>query len=325
MSPQPRRSPLRKAADPPKQVRENLLARFPWINERKHPMVIGCDLDALLSAAFMHHFRDWTIIGFYDLTTVYAQADRSFTDLRSAIWIDLDIAQADIRSVGHHVLTHRRGETVPALASSLNPNLHRGISAAQFNRKYPLATVHWLAWLLDERIPLNSANRRCLLWLPDSAWIVVQKYRQNVDDWLQNVMPHPDLLQSYRACDTEPFEAEMSDLFERLGALDGFRQQTRGQIRSRHRGLQGFQFRVSNPAGQREALQAGIEALCTLMGWNAPTVPRVSPIARGTLNPHSENLSAFLERERVFSYAIRNAGVVSYTIMPEHYRPGDSL
>lgn len=288
-------------------------------------MVIGCDLDALLSAAFMCHFRDWKIVGFYDLTTVYAASGRSLDDLRSAVWVDLDIAQADIRSVGHHILTQRRGETVPALASSLNPNLHRGISAAQFDRKYPLATLHWLAWLLEERVLPDNLDRQCLLWLPDSAWIVVQKYRRNVEDWLVHFMPHPDLLGSFGECDTMEFEKHMSVLFRQLVRLDGFSRQTRGQIRSRHMGLQGFQFRLNDPTGQREALQAAIGALGGIMGWNAPVVPSVTAVARGVLNPHAADLTAFLDRECVFSYAIRNAGVIAYTAMPEHYRPAGPI
>lgn len=305
---------------PPEESRASLLAKHPWIRERDLPMVVGTDLDALMSALFLHHSRGWRIVGFYNLESVFAVESETLDSLRRAVWVDLDIAQADIRSIGHHIVTQNRDQVPPVLASSLNPNLHRRISAGQFARKYPLATVHWLAWLLDQRIDCGDALQRSLLWLPDSAWIVAQKYRKNVDDWLGNFMPHALLLETVAECETRGFEAAMAKLFARLAPLEGFRQQKRGQIKSRHLGLQGFQFRIEDPAAEHPQIQAALRELGAIMGWKAPTLSPMRELIRGTTNPHKTDLARFLERERVFSYAIRNAEVVVYTSIPELYR-----
>lgn len=283
---------------PPEESRSNLLAKHPWMMERGLPMVVGTDLDALMSALFLHHVRQWRIVGFYNLESIYGVQGESLESLRKAVWVDLDIAQADIRSIGHHILTQRREEVPTVLRSSLNPNLHRGISAGQFARKYPLAALHWLAWLLDQKFECRSRLQRCLLWLPDSAWIVVQKYRANVEDWLRNFMPHRALLATFADCDTRAFESSMANLFARLAPLEGFRQQTRGQIRSRNLGLQGFQFRMSDPTSEQPQIQAAFAELGAIMGWKTPTLPPMRELIRGTINPHKTDLAKFLLSER---------------------------
>ncbi len=45
--------------------RTDILTRFPWLMQRERRMIIGNDLDALLSAQFLLHALGWSVVGFY--------------------------------------------------------------------------------------------------------------------------------------------------------------------------------------------------------------------------------------------------------------------
>jgi hypothetical protein len=105
----------------PIERRDAVREQYPWLLERDQAMVVGTDLDALISAAFMHHHFNWQPIGVYNLKEIYAADGASNDDLKRAIWVDLDIARSDIRSVGHHILTNRPGETISGLERLAKP------------------------------------------------------------------------------------------------------------------------------------------------------------------------------------------------------------
>ncbi len=116
-------------------------------------MIIGNDLDALLSAQFLQHTLGWSIAGFYNYTTLYHDPA---IDPRECVWVDLDIYDPACGSIGHHILRPTPTDRIPGHRSSVNPNLLRGIDQTDFTHKYPLGTIHLLLWLHDVRI----RNRR---------------------------------------------------------------------------------------------------------------------------------------------------------------------
>ena len=144
--------------------RTELLARYPWLTQRQRHMVIGNDLDALLSAQFLHHALGWSIAGFYNYTTLYH--DPAIAPWE-CVWVDLDVYHADLSSIGHHILRLSPADQIPGHHASVNPNLLRGIDQTDFARKYPLGTIHFLLWLHDIRIR-NRRPATLLLWLSDS-------------------------------------------------------------------------------------------------------------------------------------------------------------
>ena len=99
----------------PEDFRETVLLQWPDLFKKGRDMVIGSDLDALLfPAAFLHHRYGWQVVGFYDLDCVHLAEGVTWEQARAACWVDLDIAQADITSIGHHILTWKnpsRGKT----------------------------------------------------------------------------------------------------------------------------------------------------------------------------------------------------------------------
>ena len=160
--------------------RTDITHQYPWLTQRRRPMIIGNDIDALLSAQFLYHVLDWTVAGFYNYTSLYHDPA---IDPRECVWVDLDVYHADLLSIGHHILRPTPADRIPGHRASVNPNLLRGIDQTNFVHKYPLGTIHFLLWLHDIRIR-NRRPARLMLWLADSTWINAQRYRANVRDWL---------------------------------------------------------------------------------------------------------------------------------------------
>jgi hypothetical protein len=83
-------------------------------------------------------------------------------------------------------------------------------------------------WLADKEAP-GKAIDDFAIWLPDSCWIIAQKYSRNVQEWLSNWMPHPFLISTVNTCNSRDYEEAMR------GFLEEFRRNVplpvgRGQI-----------------------------------------------------------------------------------------------
>lgn len=313
--------------------REDVLARFPWMNRRDQRMVVGTDLDALVSSVLAHHVLGWEIAGFYDLTSIHRSADVGTTrELADAVWLDLDISRPSVRSVGHHILQMDDGP-LDAHIQTLNPNLLRGVTVQDYGRKYPLATLHLLLWLWNVDPPADDPRALPLLWLPDSSFIngqsdkrdargrILQRhYRANVLDWLQNGVPVPALVATAAEIDTRAFEERVAALladFAACGWPPGM-----GRPPSNHLGLAGGQCRFSRPDPVR--LRRIYRTISEITGWSAPICPDrfVSLTGRRTnlqiaaaVSPATNaGLADFLERRRVFSYALPYRDQINFTV-----------
>lgn len=301
----------------PNDIRSDIIERFPWAVQHNIRMVIGTDLDALLSAAFMHHHFEWEPVGVYDLQTIYAADGVSNSELKDAVWLDLDIAREEIKSIGHHVLQNKRNEVFEGHRLSLNPNLLRGMSVQQFPRKYPLATIHFVMWVTGQSAP-GTPDDQYLFWLPDSCWITAQfeeRFLPNVRDWITHWMPHPFLLETFERCQTESYEVGMADFLQRTAGRMALRP-GRGQTKSRWRKLGGYQFRYK-PLLEGVQAQAALNVLAEVTGWKVMTFPKNFRTIQGVKNRHQTDLSNFIEREEIFSYVIPNPGVINFTSFEE--------
>jgi len=297
--------------------RDETLQSHPFAVERGRQMVVGTDIDAILSAAYMQTYYDWEAVGFYDLTNVYYDSDASPLD---AVWVDLDVARSDVDSIGHHILTE--DANVPdAHTSSLNPNLLRGHSHANFSRKFPTSTLHLLMWLHDHDEDY-SYEQKALCWLADSAWINGQqhRYKSNVQDWVEQMPGGAFTADMSAAIDTamfeETIEQEIIPAIKRAGWTVG-----RTQVQSRHRSLKGFQCSFNDPREKYDEL----EELADYISWRLPfeklQLPELDEVEYGTRS--KENLSDIQEsyggldgladNRFVFSYAETFPGTVNFT------------
>ncbi len=287
-------------------------------------MLIGNDLDALLSACLLKTQFGWDVVGFYDYQNLWCSPPQSvFIDnLLNGHYlaVDMDIYHPAIPSIGHHIITLSRNEKLPGQRLSLNPNLLRGISLQNFQAKYPLATIHLLLYLFDVKFSQNDSE--LLIWLADSTFINGQshRFRSNVHDWLSNFLPSDYLLNTFAIIDTPSFEERLKDkILEPLQmaqlALPV------GQITSRHLKLSGFQCQWHTFPDALPKINQLVEFIHAYTNWAKISLPRNLKCLPGkrqkmrltNVFPKYPNLTAFLEAQQVFSFVFPFAGVINFT------------
>ncbi len=291
-------------------------------------MIIGNDLDALLSAALLKHRFGWNVTGMYDFYRLWYPANfrESFflNQLQKGkyIAVDLDIRRDYLPSVGHHILQLSTQDQPAGFSASLNPNMLCNITVQNYRRKYPLGTVQFLMWLLDE-FPLMSRLGELLLWLADSTYINGQshRFRENVRDWLQNFMPHRQLLHHFNEIDGKTFEMDIRDRAIPALLKTGIGLNT-GRVQSRHLKLSGYQCRFDDPNAALPALKELFKLIETEIGWTAPALPKSFSNIHGKRRRYSLQkneieqkmfLSNFLKKHHVFSHALDFMNSINYT------------
>lgn len=303
--------------------RERIRSEFPWAVAEDEDMIVGSDVDAIMSAAYLSEYLDWNLIGFYtDFENLYTVPEATREDVTDAVWVDLDVYHPEISSIGHHILNFRLSDEIPHHADTLNPNLLRGMYHGNFSRKYPLGTIHFLTWLHD-RPATASEKQQLLYWIPDSTWINGQshRFRDNVRDWLFNCVPAPFLTDTFDWIDDPDFEDALAERLypdiERTGFTRG-----RGQVTSQHRNLGGYQCTFVDPGESHDKLQALADTIADVMGWDSLTIPDEYTVVRGNRTSNAsysailddyDGIDEFLAAENVFSYAIPNRNTVNYT------------
>lgn len=168
-----------------KVSREDVLAKYTWLNERNLDMVTHNDLDGILTAMILHQELGWNLVGVYDLVTL--QFNSSYKgNIREPIYVDLDVTHKSFKSLGHHILGEDEG-------NHLNINRIFGVGHQQYNKKYPLSTALFLFWLFDLDFNKLSNIAKLFLLHSDSAWINYHgyknknKYTANVTEWFERL------------------------------------------------------------------------------------------------------------------------------------------
>ena len=305
--------------------KEQIIGSFPPFSDPRsiEGMIIGNDLDSLMSACLLKKHFNWDILGIYDLTRIWhglplLELTEKILN-NKIVAIDLDIYHLEIPSVGHHILTMTSRDTIPGHVKTLNPNLIRGIHNSQFPRKYPLGTIHFLLWLLDET-PQMSDSTRDLTWLVDSSYINGQthRYRSNVGEWINVYFNDPAFRQHFEAIDTLEFENRIKTLIDAI-ALTGIAV-SRGQVESNHLRLRGGQCQIKNPNLEYEKVVKVFDLISEITGWSVPGFPIHYNVINGIRTSSSltdtvtnNRLDSFLRENLVFSYVLPGQGKINYT------------
>lgn len=288
-------------------------------------MVLGDDLDSLLSGMYLHQKFGWPVAGVYcgysqlwhpDDTRVFREklvAGKLFA-------VDLDIYHAAVPSLGHHIISLESGDELPGHSHSLNPNALRGFSIrAEFKRKYPLATIHFLLWLFGEK-PL-SPEAELLVWLADSSYINAQQYRANVEEWATRFTDHPPFVEILPRLQTKEFEQQLKEKVLNRMAANPLCKPGHSRNKSMHLGLNGFQCQFENPNTQNGALQSLLDLLSMLSGWKRLPFPvRLESVIPGVRKeiPVADirsPLGEWLDQKGVFSYAFTYKDRLNYTVL----------
>lgn len=318
--------------------RPTVLAQFPWLAPHAAPVdvVMGDDLDAALSAVlFLQTHPQARIVGIYSqYTTVVFAAALAWETVLQGVWLDLDIAQPGVKSVGHHIVRFGPEEELPGQAQHCNVNNLAGRAHANFSEKYPLGTVHFLMWLYD--VPMPKGDAGLLLWLADSAYINAQAqyeryvnkawkkvpgYGWNVDRWLTAEMPVPSLAHALPFVDSERFENRMAEFQAQLSA-HGFPPGW-GQTRTLRRQLSGYQCQPRPTALAADTARL-LDFVARTVGWrSAPAqvaqLDQLTERRSGTRHlcaldeVRAVGLAHFLAQKQVFSYVFQNLKKMNYT------------
>ena len=309
--------------------RHRILESFYPFNEprRIEGMIIGNDVDALLSASLLKERYGWDVVAIYDYQKLWIDqmfAGNWIEKCKSGVWlaVDLDIYRNRVPSIGHHILQLTPNDRLVRHEQSLNPNLIMGVDCGQFRKKYPLGTVHFLRWLFETEID-RPAEMLC--WLADSAYINAQshRFRKNVSHWLYNFFDWPPFWEIFILLDSADYEDMLiRDIGNRLRNLT--RGLAPGQVRSRHRALSGWQCQWQDPQQQSDDIHNILTFIHELCGWESPVIPRhffridgqrdrlsVSEV----LKMHTD-LDDFLEKTGVFSYVFTHIGRLNVTRFP---------
>jgi len=304
--------------------RKQIIEQFSPFN---HPnsvqgMIIGNDLDSLLSAALLKDLFGWNVAAVYDYRTLWYDSDCQFIkNLKSGVYlaVDLDIYRRSIPSIGHHILQLTAEDRLEQHDQTLNPNFIFGVDCRDFRSKYPLGTIHFLCWLFEMELERRG---ELLCWLADSAYINAQthRFRENVSNWLYRFFDWPPFWEIYILLDSADYE----DLLVReIGrTLDEILITPRpGQVKSRYKSLSGWQCQWSDPGTQAEQIRKIFDFIHEISGWQIPELPEKYSCIAGHRKKISVdkllqdygNLDGFLNREHVFSYAFTHAQLLNYT------------
>ena len=44
-----------------------IFQQYPWLKEKNHKFIISADYDGLICSAFLSHFLNWELVGYYNL------------------------------------------------------------------------------------------------------------------------------------------------------------------------------------------------------------------------------------------------------------------
>lgn len=299
--------------------RDELRKEYPFLEDSSRKMVVGSDIDALLSAAFLHNELGWEVTGFYTgFENLYYTDEKA---IQNAVWVDLDIYRPSIRSVGHHILRTRLDDELPGLQRSLNLNEARGVYKKDFTRKYPLGTIHFLLWFydVDEFAPLQEA----FLLSADSTWINAQRYTDNVTDWVENCLTSSWLADAMEDVQTEEFEKRIDqEVYPRIETTGFSRGRSSGRTESTHLGLNGWQCSFTDPMSRKVAKLVNL--IGNIMEWETFDIPVGMQVERGSrqsttyskIRDQYDNIDTFLRKTDTFSFAIPstyNGVSINYT------------
>ncbi|MEK7801781.1 MAG: hypothetical protein AAB276_04940, partial [Pseudomonadota bacterium] len=135
----------------------------------------------------MSHYFDWTIEGFYDGKVMLLKDGISAKD---CVFLDMEIARADIRSIGHHMLLLNKNRKPVTWDSQfkncIQPNNLREYDGKHdFRLKYPLATIHLLMCVINEHTSvILDEDAIPPLYFTDGVFNVLFGYPENVLNWL---------------------------------------------------------------------------------------------------------------------------------------------
>ena len=293
--------------------RNEMFSQFPWLKEKNLPMIISADYDGLICASLLHHHLNWQLEGYYDLNTIWI-TEKGIQEKQNLIWVDLNILPKQGKAIGGHIVSIS-GDIPPGFQSSCNPNILAGITAGEFQRKFPFSTLIYLLWLHNIEIK-NGLLARLLALHSDATWLKYQQYPENSKYW-EKLLPDYNWKGLFNGVNTKGFERRIDEdlypLFQSMQAVSG-----KSKLRSKHLNICSKQFQF-NPDWDEDVILTLINLFGDTLGWTPPQTPSTLKSINGNRKKvplaliKEIGISQFLKDNRVFSYAIPSPRIFNFT------------
>ena len=102
-------------------TRNDIIKKYPLINEKGHQFIISSDYDGIICASFLSHYLNWELSGYYDYNSIWLSKE-AIENKNKLIWVDLNILPESGKSIGGHIVSY--DNKVPkGFKSSCNPNI----------------------------------------------------------------------------------------------------------------------------------------------------------------------------------------------------------
>jgi hypothetical protein len=297
-------------------------------------VIISPDVDGLASAAILNSMYELKIIGIYTTTHLLMLDDYDQKDAKKALWLDHDVSQIGVRSVGQHLVHHMPTDKLPLREpDSWNPNVWLKQSWSQSfsgvggkkRDKYPFGTAHFL-WDLENRRREPTPEQTALLAHADGTWFALDCYKSNASIWKELMFSESkwtDNLLNYRQeHEAHPLHQQLADELNAIGYSSQSRSPKAQNLPSELKGLTGRQsltIRIaSNPRRYLERIQQGLD----LIGGHMNSTPEIGTKEnfllsgkRELLYPNRiEDFDALMVEEKIFSHAFTDLRSLSYTV-----------
>lgn len=305
-----------------------LIARYPWVVERRQDCIISPDSDGLLCGLLMSRYLEWRVRGFYDGKVLVIEEG---VNPQNCIFLDMEIFRPNIRSVGQHMVMYDKADLPSNWDNFSNciaaNNLRNYDFKNDFKLKYPLGTVHMLLSILGQgrTIPIPKSAVSPLLYT-DGTFKNQFNYPENCLSWLDflgaNDAVNP--LQKVfldRHYSTYELMVELKDLFAEINTIGGGKRggdkikisDSRGNIANIDP-----RTRQLKPATKMQA-EAFLGMLANKSGWVfTPTHWSWGPyqttrFRKGSVKPGKARYNALLVQNPI-SFAIISRNSIEYTI-----------
>ena len=102
-------------------IRKNIFKKFQWLKDKNHSFIISADYDGLICSAFLSHFLDCNLVGYYNMEKIWISKE-GLEQKKDLIWVDLDIVPKAGKTLGGHIVILDK-QLPTGLKSSCNPNI----------------------------------------------------------------------------------------------------------------------------------------------------------------------------------------------------------
>jgi hypothetical protein len=295
---------------------KKIIESYPWIVKKKQLAVLSPDTDGFLCGLLLSKYLDWKIVGFYDGKTLQIQKG---TSVKDCIFLDMEILRPNVRSLGHHMNIHNTNQPPSnyhyVMKNCLNPNYLRNFDRAHyFAKKYPLGSIHFLLFILDNTYPglvkIKKEGLGCIFFA-DGIWKILFKYTDNFLDWFRflDIGEKSDWWKKLQNLSVIELIKEINELIDQLKILHPQHKRWFGHID------------ISNFEKEKVLLIRFLKLLGTLTGWdlilkrweiqNLKRYKFTKKIYTG-----KRNNDAFLKiwKKRPISLAMTEGSTIQYTL-----------